>query len=272
MEKITTIREIQDRELGILKKLLVFFKDNNISYCMSGGSVLGAVRHNGFIPWDDDIDVLVNRKDYDRIMYELDSSSLEKDGITIKKPGMPGHIYPFIKVVSDDTLVKDAKVLEKFHNTGLWVDIFPLDHYPDDEKKHVEYVRKNKFLARILAAGTCSYVAIGSWKKISIIVFKLLYILCGGHRVLTRKIDRFARKTNAENLNSTHYGNGTWPENLRKYYDDSMVGSFTTHVFEDVEVNIPRNYEGFLTRLYGDYMALPPEDKRNRHIIECFKK
>ena len=272
MEKITTIKEIQDCELNILKKLLVFFDDNHIEYCMSGGSVLGAVRHNGFIPWDDDIDLLVNRKDYDRIMYELDSTSLEKQGISIKKPGMKGYVYPFIKVVSNDTLVKDAKVLDKFHNTGLWVDIFPLDHYPDDEKQHIRYVKRNKFMTRILAAGICSDEAIGSWKTISKVVFKLLYVLSGGHRVLTRKIDRYAQKLNAANCNSTHYGNGAWPENLRTYYDESMVGSFTTHAFEDIEVNIPKNYDGFLTRLYDDYMKLPPEEKRNRHVIECFRK
>lgn len=270
MKRIETIREIQLVELEILKKTVRFLEDNNLTYILCGGTMLGAVRHGGFIPWDDDVDLLVPRKDYDRLLFELDTTPLECEGLKVLKPGDDWYRLPFIKVVDTSTQAEEDAVRDCFNSGGLWVDIFPMDHFPDSHKEHVKFVKKNKFWCKILA----SYTEPGGtehWKLISRIVHIILYFLCGGSKRITRKIDSLGRKLNSKYITSDHMGNGARPENIKNYYSAAVIENLLKRKFEDSEFFIPQDYEAYLVPVYGNYMEIPPEDKRRIHHVRAYR-
>lgn len=270
MEQIKDIKELQRIELDILVNAVRYFTENDISYFLCGGSMLGAVRHNGFIPWDDDIDVLVPREDYDRLLSGMTAKEIGKDDIDVLKPGMENYPFPYIKVVNTNTLVQDKNIVPQFNNTGVWIDIFPLDHFPDSQIMHRICLYKLKFWR--WAIGThMKPQGLETGGAIVNLFFRVMYKLGGGYKKLTKRIDSIARKMNRKYEKSVHYGDGTWPDSMKDYFEESWVKPVFQHAFENYEFNIPVNYDGYLKRFYGDYMTPPPEDKRNYHFITAFK-
>lgn len=270
MDQITDIKELQKIELDILVSAVHYFEKNDISYFLCGGSMLGAVRHNGFIPWDDDIDVLVPREDYDKLLADMSATSMEEEHVEVLKPGMENYPYPYIKIVNTKTLVKDENIIPQFNVHGVWIDIFPLDHFPDKHIMHKIYLYRLKFWRW----------AIGSYMKphgletggvFANFLFGVMYKLSGGYRKLTVKIDSLARKMNRKYSKSKHYGDGAWPDSMKDYFEEDWIKPLVKHSFEEYEFNIPVNYHEYLQHFYGDYMTPPPEDKRNYHIITAYK-
>ena len=269
MRQIENIRELQELELNILIETVKYFEANSITWILAGGSMLGAVRHNGFIPWDDDIDILVPRDDYDRLLKVFDSTYFEKANYGVMKPGVPGYPYPYMKVVDKTTLVKDDNVSEEYNNMGVWIDVFPLDHFPDNRFLHKICLLKNKILRTILMSKLKS-CGLGKGGKLSNAFFGLLNTCLGGCNGVSLRIDSLARKQNRRYRYSKHYGDGTWPLSEKDYFSSDSIFPITKHVFEGEMMNIPLNYDKYLTSFYGDYLTPPPVEKRARHLITAF--
>lgn len=147
MKKISS-KEIQTLELDILKKFKNYAKQHNISFFLCGGTLLGAIRHKGFIPWDDDIDICVPRDSYDKLI-ELAKENRFIDGTNYKfcLPLDENYIYPYIKIINTNTIVYE-KDIKKEYCLGVWIDVFPLDKFPkkqDDIKKVIRKHSKYKF-------------------------------------------------------------------------------------------------------------------------------
>lgn len=268
MKKIDSINEIQKLQYDMMVVIDRIFKEHGLRYILAGGSMLGAVRHNGFIPWDDDIDILVPRDDYDKLREIMCKEEAMTECYTFKFPGDKNYPYPFIKMIDTRTIVKDEKISDKF-SLSIWVDIFPLDHMPDNENIHKYTYNRMKFLRTCLESGlkkdglTSGGVFVQS-------VFRMLNVILGGTEKIAVRMDKLGSKYNRMFSNSRHFGDGTWPEGLKDYFDESMISPIIRHRFEDSSFCIPKNFDGYLKHFYGNYMTLPPEYQRQRHFIEAY--
>ena len=256
-----SLDEIQSRELSMMKMFGDLCRRHGLTYWLGGGTLLGAVRHKGFIPWDDDIDLMMPRYDYDRLMKyadEIDSTGQYK----LASYELGNLNYPFAKVYDTQTTIQklyDEDETEK----NLWIDIFPLDGMPDDEKE-VEKIYFRTMLARRVLR--LKQARSGEGKT------KLKKALKPAAKLLLRPIpDAYLLKYIDENcrmysIQESNYmggianGYGPWERMPKKPFLKPC-----TLEFEGMEVSAPGCWDYYLKRLFGDYMQLPPEDQRQTH-------
>lgn len=263
------LRQVQLVQFEILKEVKRICDENNISYLLEGGTLLGAIRHEGFIPWDDDLDISMIRDDYERFLKiapkVIDSKYIVQSWYSDK-----GYGLPFAKVRKRDTLYLE-KATEKVEcNQGIFIDIFPYDEYPDSLE---EQKRQRKFFAfyKPLIRAKCKYTpwyetGVINWKKyIMYLPFRFLAIFQSKEKMIN-KYDTNAKKYNCKgNKNfclqeSASYG---------KYLVDSNVFKEEMLVrFEGEEFKVPKKYDKLLRLMYDDYMTPPPEEQReDRHRV-----
>ena len=275
-KKYLPLREVQMVEYDILCRTVDYLEKNGLNYILGGGTMLGAVRHNGFIPWDDDIDILVPRDDFEKLRALIGKNPGAVDGVAFELPGQSKAFYPFIKAVNRQYVCEDSNVIDD-HPIHVWIDIFPLDHFPDDPKAHKLWAGKLVVLRRVMFSGILSK---SYWKTrcagsprmhLEYLVGLCLYRLMGSYTGVARRMDATARKMNTKFRNSNHVGDGAWPEGMKDYFTVEMTSPSVMHVFEDREFRIPKNYDLYLKAFYGDYMTPPPEDKRGGHHIQVYK-
>ena len=150
MAELLTLREIQLSELEIMLKVTKYFEAEGMRYTLCSGTLLGAVRHGGFIPWDDDIDLLLFREDFERLRENVKGNRNIIPGTAFNLPGDEGYIHPYIKAL-DPTITVDCGRPE---NEKLWIDIFPLDHFPDNAMLHRLYLVRMLVLQAVLLLNT----------------------------------------------------------------------------------------------------------------------
>ena len=258
--KELTLPEIKEIELEILKTFHNFCKENNIRYFISHGTLLGTIRYKGFIPWDDDVDVLVPREDYDRLLTIFKDSEqyrllhFEKD---------ERFLFPYAKLC-DMTTLKIENGQEDELKLGLDMDIFPLDPWDSDMKKaRKEVERQRRALFRL---GLCKSKKAGSVNLLKRMVKSVMMVFCKmvGSKHYVRKLMKEARKHPYEG--AKYLGGKAW-----NVYGDRDI--LPAEVFDHpIEVEFegetfwaPVGYDAFLSSLYGNYMPEPPPEKRKTH-------
>lgn len=261
------LQKVKSVELDIFKEIIRLCNIHNISYFTVGGTTLGAVRHNGFIPWDDDIDIGMLREDYERFLkiandelgtqYYVHHFTLDK-----KTPQY------FIKIRKRGTVFveKTSKHIKPYN--GIFVDIMPYDKLPKDIKLIKKYRRSINFwsqlyLGKLLWIVDCPNNKFKFW--ICSIIRSIMHILLipVTRRYLFSKLDAAMKKYNNEpGLVYTSRG--------YKVFDSHLNDLFPTkkHSFENMEVMIPFNATKLLEQQYGNWKELPPEDKRINHSPE----
>ena len=143
--KEMSLQEIKKIELNLLIEFDKLCKKNNLYYTLCGGTLLGAVRHKGFIPWDDDIDVIMPRGDYDKLLNEdnIDKTELPKY-VEIANWKMGNMNYPFMKFMDKRTII-NPKYVDDNKSNKIWIDVFPIDGNPKDEKQLRRLYKKSLF-------------------------------------------------------------------------------------------------------------------------------
>ena len=265
--------EIQNLELEILLELIKYFEENNISYCTCGGTAIGAIRHKGFIPWDDDIDIQIPRKDYDRLL-EISKGVLIGGYIEIKRPGQKDYAYQYAKACNVNTLIDEQNITDKRFGTGIFVDIFPLDNYYNSTFRNklrnlrvfwlinmLNTALNNKNLSKKFSARW--------WFKQ--LLFALQYIpakIMTAERIALR-IDNMGRKT--KDLESDYVGCLVFyaPYETTVYKKEAF-SSFIDGEFEGNIIKNPIGYDHYLSTLYGNYMKLPPEEEQIMHGFDAW--
>ncbi len=255
--------EIKSTEISILKYIDNICQKNGISYFLEAGTLLGAIRHKGFIPWDDDIDIALLRSDYDKlvnILKQNDSSYAVSDIYDD-----PSCILPFAKVYDTRTLVKWRVKYPREAQYGVWVDLFPIDNVPDNVLK----LRLFQFHIRILKSlyEHCRniYTEDKSFKKL------LAQKISGIHSIdyYLKKLDSLARKYSRKNTNNVMNIFGM--KSNYHVFNKELFTNFSKATFEDMLLPIPSKYDSYLTLMYGDYMTLPPEENRKIvHVIDAY--
>ena len=261
---------MEDKELHQLHQALLLITDevdrlcrrNHIRYSLIGGSMLGAVRHKGFIPWDDDMDIGMLRSEYERFL-EVCRTQLGESFDLQTNATDEHYVYGFAKILLKDTYLVQYGHEKTKHRKGIFVDIFPFDPIPDDSRQRTRQKRKNYLLIKMLDRKFTRKSVRGlSFKKQA--VFKTLDFmnLFVSQRTLVRKL----------NDNMQKYQSGAYVSNMSGYYGydkETVPKKFMEEQievpFEDRRYWISKEYDSFLTLYYGDYMVLPPVEQRRTH-------
>lgn len=266
--KELSLREIQLRELDLLIQFDSFCKKHDLKYSLCSGTLLGAIRHKGFIPWDDDIDVQMPRKYYDKLIEIMETSNdLHVQGYGIRHASLSEA--PFVRVQDVNTLIKH-EVLNNDKDLHLYIDILPIDGFPDDEIKREIIMRKRDILKKCIK---WSNVRLGTAHstKAEILRFPAV-ILCKaiGSDYFAKKWGKLARRIDFESCFEGAVIGGNFYRTKecmpRKEWYDQVEVEFEGHLFWSMGC-----WKLHLERLYGDYMILPPKEKRiPQHRIRIY--
>lgn len=257
------IKEYQERLINMMAIFHQFCKDNGIRYSIYAGSMLGAVRHHGMIPWDDDIDVVMPRPDYDNFLRITQKSFV--DGYRVVSPYNDTTLYTAYSKIIDcsTTLVEFRK--HKDNVIGVFIDVFPVDGVPNNKKKQItlyKRFKRCKYLG-VLAHGRYKWEECECKSEAKRVLLYLTHLLLRNFsftKKLLRKADRIAASCNMNSsdmvrvYSSPHYGHKL----IKKCFFDKYIEI----PFETITVSCIKNYDEYLTELYGDYMTPPPIDKR----------
>lgn len=269
------LRKLQMTELDMLKDFVKVCDKYELNYCLSGGSALGAIRHGGFIPWDDDVDVNMPRKDYNKLRKIYRNKYADK--YTVCAPEITkGHGMTLVQIKKNGTLYRSFNEIAKT-DAGIGIDIFVVENTPNNtilRKIHgglclvfgymvtcrknyndypviKEYIGDNKALLKAVKKKVRigKLISFMPLDKVTMMAYKV-YSLC-------------------KNDDSNYV---TIPSGRKHYFGEmsNREGLCNTKKmkFEDLEVNIPFGIEEYMNRLYGsNYMELPPEEKREKHPI-----
>lgn len=248
MRTVTNIKEIHDIELNIMKYIDRICEEYDITYYLYGGTLIGAIRHKGFIPWDDDFDICMPRPDYNRFVKLMKKNESERFSFKCIENGKKRYNYCFGKMIDNNTIVKEEGKFEG-EELGVWVDVFPIDGVGDDLEKAKSIIEKNrKIVNQILNL---------EYGKTINLKGKILYLL--GRKKLYRVLKHNMMKNDF--YNSKYVTDiGTITPN-RIWHSNSMRESVRSQ-FEDCSFYIPIDSDDYLKAEYGDYMKLPPEDER----------
>ena len=251
-----SLDEMKKIELEMVEDIANFCEENNIDYFLCGGSLLGAIRHKGFIPWDDDIDLGMTRDNYEKFIKTFSS---EKYNLFYSTGDAPYYL-PFIKVCDKRTVLKG--ITDFGSEMGVWVDIFPMDQVPEDMKKTQKFVRRMTWKRFFVIAMTAD--DIHNRKFTSRVFIHLVRIYMKLFRVKKAKVmekyDRCAKKYSS--IETSKMGCVVWGYGMGEICDRSVFENTTFAPFEHLSVRILENYHPYLEGIYGDYMKLPPEEKR----------
>lgn len=251
-----SIDEKKKISVQILDVIHSFCKENGIQYFLSYGSLLGAVRHEGFIPWDDDIDICMPRPDYEKFLKIFNSDQYQVANYRNSKY----FPIPFSKVYSINTI---GYIYENFNlGYGVAVDIFPLDGFP--QKKNTFFYSRYKILNKLYCI-TISYNP--KLKSIRNSIKKIFRIILPS-RNIARRIDMYVSRYNYENSN--YVGNILDTRNEQKTEKENFTGHQELN-FEGKKYIVPNNYKNVLISLYGeDYMIPPPPENRGTSHVEKY--
>lgn len=268
------MRQISSEEIKKLEfDLLLAFRDlceeNNLYYTLCGGTLLGAIRHKGFIPWDDDIDVLMPRPDYDRLLNNQQINKLRlSDNYSLANWKEGTHDYPFLKLVDMRTTVSIPYVRSTFKADHIWIDIFPIDGNPDNDTELKRLFQRASFWRQLIRLKTANPNAGKS--KFRKLMKPLL--VAGVKRVdnakLCERLDAIAKTYDFEE--QAKIGGVLWGYGPQERIDKEKYLTPVKVEFEGEFFNAPSNYNEYLSGLYGDYMKLPPEKDRVTHEITCY--
>ena len=269
------LKRIHDAELNVLKEFDELCSANGLKYFAFAGTAIGAVRHNGFIPWDDDIDLGMMRDDYEKLKKIVQ----EKDnyGFRITTPETdPDYCSSIIKFQQNDTLFIPPYAIKDKAKLGIHVDIFVYDKISDDQKKAVKQIRDARILARLMFLRKYANPEIKG-KGIKVTILKLLCKLIHCFLVLFRispkwMYRKFQKVSQAANNEQTKYYTSFQSTVIAKCrVKEKEIFPLQDIKFEDRTMPVLNGYDKSLTRIFGEYMTIPPKDKRINHAPAVIK-
>lgn len=262
-------QEIKDVELHVLKTLTDYCDRNEIRYFLSYGTLIGAVRHQGFIPWDDDVDVIVPRPDYMRLMKLLGDQEIDSCRLSSPYNNL-NHFLPYSKIYHVGTKKVEQGVQYRGNPLGIDVDIFPLDGVPEDAFKAEKFYKIQKSLFRWAVLSFSPYQKASNPFRTVLRYIRMFLLKCIGNYRWILLLNKRAMKYSYENAKMVGVPVIGYDDVLKRInrncFEDSIPVSFEGRIYA-----APKGYDEFLRKIYGDYMQLPPEEKRvSTHLYEAY--
>lgn len=266
------LNDTQRYILYVLREVTRVLEELNIPYFMQGGTMLGAIRHGGFIPWDDDVDLGIPRADYDRMLKEVAVRLPENLELRTYDDETDHHYY-FARIVDKRYQIRRmGSIEERLEN--IWVDLFPLDGMPNG------FISRQWHKMRLLVTRLKFHLS--CFEKVNIkrpgrplverIIIRFAMITHVGSWWNTRKqldkLDRLLKKYPPEK--SRYFVNFTGQTSFKfnEMFKKEIYGQGKAYPFEDMVLIGPEQYDPYLKSLYGDYMTPPKETDRNAHAAE----
>ena len=245
--KLLSVDEVRKHHLRILKNLDEVCSTHNLRYFICGGTLLGAVRHKGYIPWDDDVDVVMPLKDIKKLSEVMDKNG---EFSLVSCFDRTLEHYDVIGYLTDNTTICDCNNIFPQITTGITIDLFPFIGVPDDEAERDGYIRQMRNL---------------DMHKWEVMYDKTL---------MRRACDKQLEYMMQFDYDDFHtIGNVLGRYFMKDIFPRKWLEETVRLQFENLELNAPKNYEGYLRGLYGDYMQLPPVEKRvGVHNYRAYKK
>lgn len=262
------LKQVQKLELEALVELDTLCRKHGIKYALSGGTLLGAIRHNGFIPWDDDVDVNMMRSDFNKFR-EICKVELGSKYFYQSYDTDPEYQYLFDKIRIKNTIFKETYLSNHHINHGIYIDIFPVDKIPDSRiLGKVMYAHFR--LYRIGLMGKYLNInARNGIKKLLAYVVRFFY-LPFSTQFLRKKAEKCIVKFD-DNRNYKKVQCFVGPDATKEVFNLSVFNDLEQHEFEGYKLLIPREYDEVLRSKYGNYMKLPKkEDRKTRHDLDDF--
>ncbi len=259
MRRITDIKELRDIQMGILDDVHHFCEAQGLRYSLSSGTLIGAVRHQGYIPWDDDIDIYMMREDYERFLKTYHD---EHGRYRVLDPKKESHYYyTFAKVVDQRTKMVEKETED--YEIGVYIDVFPVDYVTADQKKRERIFRCKKLLYKIRRCKISQSNPLKS--RLAYWCYRSLPISVGMiEKILEHLIVR--RTPTGTLCHMTEAG----PATSKGCFPAADMKKMMDMKFENRVYKAMIGYDDYLSRTYGDYMKLPPEDQRTTHQFEAY--
>lgn len=271
MKKIE-LDELKRIELNVLKQVRDLCEREGLRYFLSSGTLLGAVRHKGFIPWDDDIDIEMPRPDYDRLL-EICAKSPQAFNLC-SNATEPKYGYAFAKAWAPGTIIKEKTANRGNVEIGVYVDIFPLDGYGATKKEAIQNHKRTRLSSALLTAYNWKKFFRSrsrSWTQEPI---RFLFFLASrfvSPRKIIEKLEARFRKIPYDSSNYISTVMTTC--GVRRIAEREIFAQSTPLEFEGEYFAAPQGYEQYLTQLFGDYMTPPPVEKRvPAHTFDAYYK
>lgn len=270
MREMTDVSQIQQVLLGALTHFKAVCEKNGLTFFLSNGSMLGAVKYQKFIPWDDDADILMPREDYDKLLRltDIDTETYQ----LLCRERTPGWRIPYAKLTDKRTVLKEGE-FDFGAELGVSVDIFPIDKWHPNAGRARFQARWQNVLIRLLFGANAPRFTTpkrGVQKAI------LYGIWLAGHavgaqrlcRTVVRRAERFARYPDR------YMGCVVWSiYGTREVIPGEVFAAAETVRFCDDDFPVPKGYDAYLTNLYGDWRKeLPPEKQKSHHVIRAWWK
>lgn len=267
-----TLRKVQLAQLEIGKEIKRVCDENGIKYFLDSGTLLGAIRHKGFIPWDDDMDMGMLREDYERFI-EIAPKELKPEYFLQTWKTDKSYPYAFAKIRKKGTVFIEAVSQKTIAHNEIFVDVFPYDIYPDDETVRTKLTKKIMLLKYSLWMKD----GMTPWLRHKSVLDRLLvkakyvphyfYALTHSRDAMIAEYEKLMPMHNAET--SKYYVEQSGGTPFGKWIiPTECFKDFIEVKFEDTMFLVPEKYDLYLKTVYGDYMQLPPVEKRgNWHQI-----
>ena len=254
---------MREKQIELLNCFISLCEQLELNWFCVCGTALGAVKYNGYIPWDDDIDVAMPREDYDKFV-ENAAAWLPEYFFLQNYRSDPAFPHEFSKLRNSETTQLELGVQYLNMNHGIYIDIFPLDGYPNSKVGKIKFELQNK----VLTWKQFCFVKDNPKRRIRIrnLLFRLMGYHKKIHQVMMQKEQLYKKFPLNQSTYWCNYGN--WQGKL-EYAPKWHYGEGTWAIFEGLRVRIPENYDAYLTQKYGDWRSDPPKEKQRSHHISA---
>ena len=264
-----SLSEIREIQLNMMDYIDRICRENQIEYSLAYGTLIGAVRHSGFIPWDDDLDIFMTRNHYEKFLKLMKDSSVNRHPYRVIN--YEEAFFPWTKVIDSRTVVMEREDYG-IKDYGIWIDVFPYDHVPDPAG-----IESNKFRKKLDL-----YNRLGTYRALSMrhaqnrkLPYKMAFgIIKLGLSVFP--INYFGKKWNSfaqtyNNIQTGFLGFSAIYSQAHSAFNETLFNDYIEMEFEDRKYLCIKGYDYYLSTVYGDYMKLPPKNEQYpKHLYEAF--
>lgn len=251
--------DLQSKLLEMMTWLHNFIISHDLIYYAFGGTMLGATRHHGFIPWDDDIDIVMPRNDYKKLC-ELLKNKVEHYIVEDANSLNDDYLYTYAKFYDTNTSMTEVSRINV--KRGVFIDIFPIDGLGNTKSEALKYYKKIDKKNMFLATRVCAYRKERKWyKNVAIFLCRLIPSFIVNNKKLCIKIDKLNQKRAFDDYHYFGLNMSTYRD--RDIHNKEILGKPTLYKFETIEIYGVENADKYLSETYGDWKKLPAEDKRH---------
>lgn len=257
--------------LGMYKDIYAVCSKYNLTVMLNGGTALGAVRHQGFIPWDDDLDLMLPREDYNKLIEVFDAELGEKYDLSVPGPNRTSDAL-FMRILKKGTIMRGVGSEKKESSCGIRIDIHPIDRMPDNKFcrdlkcKLLNLIRICALSVNLYQQKSKEFKAVFMFSRSTKIYYWVRWSIGLVCSIFGRdNWYRFFVRVSSSSKGEKYICIPSCALCEKELQPREVFFPPRKAVFEGLEVYIPNDYDTYLRKQYGDYMTLPPEEKRQRH-------